>query len=357
LSSTAVQVATRPAYRVEIGRGILGTLSDAAGAAGTAIVVDGAVAKLHAERLGVLADAPRLALEGGENAKTLQSLGRVLEFLARSGLSRQGTVFTFGGGSISDVGGLAASLYKRGVAVVHCPTTLLAQVDAAVGGKTAINLEAGKNLAGTFHQPRRVLADVDLLATLPDSEWRSGLGEVVKTALVGGPDQLALIERCAGALREREPQAAADVVHACVAVKAAVVAADPAERGPRRALNLGHTFAHAFERTAGYGAIPHGVAVAAGIGLALEAAVRLGTCDAGLRARVLALLRELGLPDGIAALRAETGLELAADAIVDSMAHDKKGAVGAPELVLLREAGSVVPGVRVEDGLLLDLLD
>lgn len=348
-----VDVATVPPYRVHVGPGALeGVPAAAASADRVAVIADETVLELHGPRLAAL-DAPRLALPSGEESKSLERLGEVLDFLCRAELSRASLVVTFGGGVACDLGGLAASLYKRGVAVVHCPTTLLAQVDASVGGKTAVNLPAGKNLAGTFHQPRAVFADADVLETLPANERASGLGEVVKTALVGGERELADLERDGDELAAGEPEATARAVRACVSVKAAVVASDPEERGPRRALNLGHTFGHAIEHAAGYGVVPHGVAVGVGLTLALRASAELGLLeDAALPGRVRELLGRLGLPASLAELRERTGAVLDPRAIRAAFGHDKKGRVGRPELVLPRSAGAVEAGVAVGDELL-----
>lgn len=358
MSRTVVEVSTDPPYRVHVGAGVLGeALAELDSGESAAVLADTRVIELHAARLGSLADLPRLELPGGEATKSLDCLGQVLEFMAHSALSRSSTLVTLGGGVIGDLGGLAASLFKRGTQVVHCPSTLLAQVDASVGGKTAVNLPSGKNLAGTFHQPRAVFADTELLATLPAEERASGLGEVVKTALIGGESDLAAVEAMAEPLALLEPTATADVVRACVTIKARVVASDPEERGARRSLNLGHTFAHAIEHAAGYGVVPHGVAVACGLCLALQASDRLGLlADAALEARVHGLLGILGLPTSLSELRERYGAELGLESLMAGLAHDKKGRVGAPELVLLKRPGELELGVTAEESLLRELL-
>jgi 3-dehydroquinate synthetase len=355
---TTVQVATDPPYPVRVGPGALAELPRlTAGAKGLALLVDERVLELHGEALAGLSHAPRLVLTGGEGAKTLERLGQVLEFLAGAGLSRQSMLVTFGGGSLGDLGGLAASLFKRGMDVIHAPTTLLAQVDASVGGKTAINLAAGKNLAGTFHQPVAVLCDTLTLSTLSADERASGLGEVLKTALVGGESDLRALEGVAGELVAGDAAATAATVAGCVAVKARVVAEDPTERGARRALNLGHTFAHGIEHAAGYGVVPHGVAVAAGVGLALEAGSRAGLLeDTGLIDRLRELQVRLGLPPDLAALRKTSGLELPASQLLAGLAQDKKGAVGRPEFVLPRSPGNLALGIELDPGLIRELL-
>lgn len=353
MTLTQVEVATDPPYTVQMGPGAArGWGALCAGADRIALLADARVHELHAGALGPIAELPCRLLPPGEACKTWDELGQTLEYLSQAQLSRRSVIVAFGGGAACDHAGLAASLFKRGCAVVHIPTTLLAQVDASVGGKTAINLAAGKNLAGTFHQPRGVLADTEVLSTLPDDELRSGLGEVLKTALLDGEDSLRYVEEAASALRSADPLAMARAVASCVATKARIVAADPHEAGLRRVLNLGHTFGHSIELCAGYGAIPHGVAVAAGIGLALGAGVLRGTTDPALVHRFGTLATELGLPAGLNHLRQSSGLSLPTADLLSGLAHDKKGSVGSPEFVLLNAIGEAEAGIELEPSLL-----
>ena len=347
-----------PAYAVHVGPGALERLPEVgAPFRARAVLTDTRVEELHGERLGELGAAPRLALEPGEETKDLRGLQHVLDFLAGAGLDRDALLVTFGGGVISDLGGLAASLYMRGIAVVHAPTTLLAQADAALGGKTAVNLRAGKNLAGSLHQPRAVLADTSVLATLDVEDLRSGLGEVVKSALLAGETQLARLERDAPRLLARDADALSDAVAASAALKARLVARDVREQGERRALNLGHTFAHAIEHTAGYGRIPHGVAVAAGLGAALNLARALGVLrDAALPERLGRLLASLELPRGLQELRASYGTPLPAADLMRAMRLDKKGRAGRPRFVLAAAAGEPLLDVEVPEAALAALL-
>ncbi len=347
-STRRVHVATDPPYDVRIGRGILGGIeAETARFARRAILTDEIVGPLHAGKLESLR-APVLAVPAGERSKRFATLERALEFLAASGLDRGSCLVALGGGVVGDLGGLAASLYMRGIACVQAPTTLLAQVDASVGGKTAIDLEAGKNLAGTFHQPVAVFADTGTLATLPEIEIRSGLGEVVKCALIEGEEALLSLERAAPAIRAREPGVFDAIVERCVRLKAEIVRRDPRESGERKALNLGHTFAHAIERAAGYGEVPHGIAVAVGIGLALRLARETNRLeDATLPERVESLLRALDLPRDLPGLRREHPEVPGARAIALAMRNDKKGAAGVPRFVLPRRAGSVERDVEV----------
>lgn len=349
-----VEVQTAPRYEVRIGRGLLGDLSNStAQFSRVAVLTDENVARLQRAKLGRLDGAPTLAVAPGEASKSFATLERVLDFMTEAGLDRRSALVALGGGVVGDLGGLAASLYMRGVACVQAPTTLLAQVDASVGGKTAVNLRAGKNLAGTFHQPSLVVADTDALATLPDAELLSGLGEVVKSALIEGETALASLERSADAIVARDGGALAAVVAACVRTKAAIVARDPHERGERKSLNLGHTFAHGIEHAAGYGRIPHGVAVGVGILLALATAEASGKlAEPELLERVRELMSRLRMPTNLATLRRESSLALAPSEILAGMRHDKKGAAGQPRLVLATRPGAIVADVEVDVGVL-----
>ncbi len=354
---TIVRIETRAPYTATIGPGALDELGAHASGANVAVVSDTNVAPLHADRLGALAAAPRLELEPGEAQKSLARLESVLDFFTANELDRGATIVALGGGVVGDLAGLAASLFMRGVAVVQCPTSLLAQVDASIGGKTAVNLAAGKNLVGTFHQPVAVLADTETLATLPDVELRSGLGEVVKSALVGDAELFALLERDAGLVLARDPVRLGDIVGRCVRVKGAIVAADERESGERAKLNLGHTFAHAIEHAAGFGRIPHGEAVAVGLVLAIRAAGESGMLeDAELEPRLGALLARLGLAASLDELRARHDTRLTRDELLAGIRSDKKSADGEPRFVLPLALGSVAIGRRLGSDLLGALL-
>jgi len=338
-----------------VGPGVLAGLGERIGERSAFVVVDARVEHLHAERLkGALGDRPRRTVTAGEDAKTPAELEGALEALGDAGLGRDGVVVAIGGGAACDLAGLTAALFARGIDWIACPTTLLAMIDASVGGKTAINLRAGKNLAGAFHAPRAVLADVEFLATLPPDEMRSGLGELAKAALVEGGELLAELSAAAPGLAGGERAPGVDLIARAVAAKARVVAADEREAGPREALNLGHTFAHAIEHVLGYGRVPHGVAVAAGIGLALDAAERLEPAPpARFPQRARALLAALGLPAGLDALARELGLDresaLAPDALIRAMRGDKKRRAGTTRLVLPLGPGEVRRGVEVDE--------
>ena len=277
-------------YDVLIGTGLLARAADLVharlGAARCAIVTDANVAKHH---LGTLEQAlaalgrhaGTAVLPPGEATKSFASLARVCERLLETGLERGGLVVALGGGVIGDLAGLAASLVRRGVRFVQIPTTLLAQVDSSVGGKTGINTPQGKNLVGTFHQPSLVLADIGLLATLPEREFRAGYVEAAKYGLLGDAAFLGWLERNWPAVAAQESAALAHVVATSVAGKAAIVARDETETGDRMLLNLGHTFGHALEAWAGYSdRLLHGEAVAIGVCLAFELSRELGLVDA-----------------------------------------------------------------------------
>ena len=240
-------------------------------------------AALLAGARGADLDPRPLLVPDGEAAKTWAVLGRLLSELPERGLKRDGGVVAFGGGTVGDVAGLAAALALRGVPVVQAPTTLLAAADSALGGKTAVDLPRGKNLAGAFHMPRLVVVETGVLTTLPPRAWRSGLAEVVKSALLSGAFYRAM-PRLVPGLARRDPAAVAEAVRRSLAMKAAAVAADPFERRGRRfALNLGHTVGHALEAASGY-RLTHGEAVAWG----LLASLRLSESRAGLAPRVAA---------------------------------------------------------------------
>jgi 3-dehydroquinate synthase len=298
-----VTIAVDSAYDVLVGAEILDRLPDTlAGRSRVALVTQGAVATEYApEAVATLRAADRevelFTIPDGEAAKTLETVETLCRGLARWGLRRGDAIVAVGGGVVGDTAGFAAAVYHRGVAVVQVPTTLLAMVDAAIGGKTAVNLPEGKNLVGAFHQPVAVVADVVTLATLPAAEYRSGLGEVAKYALMPGGGAVAtLLAEHTAAVLTRDPTVLTDLVAGCVAIKAAVVAADPEERtGVRAVLNYGHTFAHALETTGQY-ALAHGEAVSVGLVFAAHLARNLERVDDQTVEHVQRVLTGLGLP-------------------------------------------------------------
>lgn len=289
-------------------------------------------------------DTPQLVVAPGEGTKSIAELGRVLEFLAGQRLDRGSVLFAVGGGVIGDLGGFAAASYLRGIDYIQVPTTLLAMVDSSVGGKTGINLAAGKNLAGAFHQPRGVFIATGLLATLPPREFAAGMAEVIKTGLLGDAGLFAELERAP--LTVASP-GLAGVVRRCCAIKARVVEADERELAPdggRALLNLGHTFAHAIEQVAGYGTYLHGEAVAIGLGAAARLSQKLGKLAPADAARVEVVVAAHGLP-----VRLRSPLPLAS--LLAAMGRDKKARAGGLRFVVLTAIGTAVTQGGVDPAL------
>ncbi len=294
------------------------------------LITDTEVRRLYAEAIEPL--AATIVVEPGEAAKRLAEAERVLGELAAAGMTRSDHVVALGGGVIGDLAGFCAATYQRGVAIAQVPTTLVAQVDSAYGGKTGVDLPAAKNYVGAYHLPAVVLCDPSLLATLPRAELAAGFVEVIKTALIVGG---SLWERV-GAIEELDPAALDGVIFACVEAKLAVVAADERDVGPRQVLNLGHTVGHAIETATGYRRYRHGEAV----GLGLLAALDLSGADE-LREQVQALLARHGLPT-----RLETGVE--PETVLEAIARDKKRTADGIGFVLLERPGAPRPGVAIE---------
>lgn len=329
-----VTVALRDApYDVIVGAGALADVGSLlAGRRRVAVVSQPGIADFHAPALlaalqhaGVTTD---LFLIGeGEDAKALTTVDDLCSRLAGWGLLRDDAIVALGGGVVGDTAGFAASVYHRGVAVVQAPTTLLAQVDAAIGGKTAVNLPEGKNLVGAFHQPVAVYADVTTLSTLPPREFRAGLGEVAKYALMPGGERVAsIIEHRAAAVVARDADVLTDLVAGCAAMKAHVVAVDPQERtGLRATLNLGHTLAHALESVGGYELL-HGEAVAVGLVFAGALAGALERIDGDTVDRYRNVVSALDLPTAVPGLLSKGMPDR--DALVASMQRDKKSVGG-----------------------------
>jgi 3-dehydroquinate synthase len=330
-ASVTIEVAVDPPYPVTIGTGLLGELGG---------LLDGThkVAVLHQPTLAETAesirnnlsdkgiDAHRIEIPDAEAGKDLPVVGYIWEVLGRIGLGRKDAIVSLGGGAATDVAGFAAATWLRGVAIVHVPTTLLGMVDAAIGGKTGINTDAGKNLVGAFHQPRAVLVDLATLQTLPRNELIAGMAEIVKAGFIADPAILDLIEA--------DPQAAADpsgdvlpeLIRRAIAVKAEVVAADEKESALREILNYGHTLAHAIERRERY-RWRHGAAVSVGLVFAAELGRLAGRLDDATADRHRTVLTSLGLP-----------VTYDADALpqlLDYMAGDKKTRAGVLRFVVL----------------------
>jgi 3-dehydroquinate synthase len=308
-----------------------------------AIVTDANVAAYHLEGLAAgLAARGQLAgtkvLPPGEGSKSFAVLQELCETLLAMRLERGDLVLALGGGVIGDLAGFAASILRRGMRYVQLPTTLLAQVDSSVGGKTAINATHGKNLIGTFHQPSLVLADIDLLATLPQRQFRAGYVEAVKYAMLGDAAYFDWLEANRQSLFRREPALLSQAIGVAVAGKAAIVARDETETGERMLLNLGHTFGHALEAWAGYSdKLLHGEAVAIGITLAFQLSRELGFTDAASVERVRNHLASAGLPTHIKDIAGNEWPQ--AEALLRLMAQDKKVRAGQLTLILARGIG------------------
>ena len=339
MESLRVELGER-SYPIHIGAGLLGAAELyrphlAGGAA--AIVTSRSIAPLYLEpvKKAIEAAGARVAeivVEDGEQAKRWQLVDEICGTLLRAKCGRDSLLVALGGGVVGDLGGFSAAVYQRGIAFLQIPTTLLAQVDSSVGGKTAINHELGKNMVGAFHQPQAVIADVATLDTLPDRELRAGLAEVVKYGLALDASFASWLEQNIDKLRARERQALEYAVRRCCELKARVVAADEREAGERALLNLGHTFGHAIEGGAGYGAWLHGEAVGAGMVMAGELSRRLGLIGERDLARLRTLIGRAGLP--------VAGPKLSPERMMELMAVDKKAAQGRVRFVVLDAIGS-----------------
>ena len=300
------------------------------------VVSNDTIAPLHLQTL--LAQLPdgtaTCILPDGEAHKTLESAAVILDALADGGFHRDALIIALGGGVIGDLAGFAAAVYHRGIDFIQIPTTLLSMVDSSVGGKTGVNHPAGKNLIGAFHQPRQVLADLSLLATLPDREYAAGLAEVVKYAALGDLDFLAWLEARVAALRARDHAVLSETVERCCAAKARIVAADEREQGQRALLNLGHTFGHAIETASGYGTVLHGEAVAIGMVMAADLSHRLGWTSQHDVTRLSNLLQALDLPT--------RSPDIPVDQFIALMQRDKKVLNNRLRLVLLKPLGQAL---------------
>lgn len=327
-------------YTVEIGSDITaGGLPNLMGSPSAALLIsDSNVFPLHGGgvRAALERCAPRVLVEvlpPGEEHKLIGSVERIWRRALEGGADRKSVFFALGGGVVTDMAGFAAASWMRGVGWASAPTTLLSQVDASVGGKTGVDLGSAKNAVGAFWQPQGVLCDVAFLRTESERGYRSGLAEVVKSALIGDTELLALLEDQAPAVIARDPAVVTDLVRRSIQVKASIVSRDEREGGLRAVLNLGHTVGHALESCAGYDRLTHGEAVSLGLVAALEIGIALGETPPALRDRVVALLRTLGLPVDLS----QEPLALAADLL----GHDKKRAGAELTFIVARAPGQV----------------
>ena len=336
-------------YPIHVGSGILDATALYAPhlPAGSAVVVTNqVVAPLYLPRVKKALEAANarvveVVLDDGEQSKRWTSLERVFDALLAARCGRDTLIVALGGGVIGDLAGFAAAIYQRGVALLQVPTTLLAQVDSSVGGKTAINHVQGKNMLGAFHQPRAVITDVATLDTLPERELRAGLAEVIKHALALDLPFVEWLEKSIDSLLARERSALVYAVRRCCELKAGVVAADERESGVRSLLNFGHTFGHAIEAGTGYGVWLHGEAIAVGMVMAAELSARAGLLAAADVHRVRSLLSRAGLP--------VTGPVLSTERLLELMALDKKVARGRMRFVLLEAIGRAALHADLEE--------
>jgi len=327
-------------YPISIGSGLLANrelLEARIRSRDLLIVTNTTVAQLYLAKLTDTLASKRVAeciLPDGEQHKTLQTAGWVFDALVAKKMNRDAAVLALGGGVIGDIAGFAAACYQRGVGYVQIPTTLLAQVDSSVGGKTGVNHSGGKNLIGAFHQPLAVIADTDTLATLPDRELRAGLAEVIKYGCVWDPLLFDWLENNMAKLLARDVDALTYCIARSCEIKATVVAKDEREQNLRAILNFGHTFAHAIEAATGYETYLHGEAVGLGMLIAADLSHRLGMIDAAIQERVREILRKAGLPTAAPRIGAARALEL--------MQMDKKVLAGTVRLVLLERLGRAI---------------
>ena len=289
-----------------------------------------------------------IQMPDGETAKKLRTVESLAEKLVKLGADRKAVLIAFGGGVVGDVTGLLASLYMRGIELVQFPTTVLAQADASVGGKTGVNLAAGKNLLGTFYQPRVVLIDPELLRTLPNRQFRTGLYEALKCGIIGDLDLFLRFEQKRAQILKRDPVEVEGVIAQAVRLKAEIVSADEHEGGLRRVLNLGHTIGHALEAEMGYRGLLHGEAVAWGLIAATNIALAVGRTDSITAGRIADAVLGLGrLPE----------LKVSPRKIVARLQADKKSEGGAVHFVLPREIGKVEITAGVPDSVVLEAVE
>ncbi len=337
-------------YPVHIGAGLLGDAfvwKSALPAGSVLVISDDNVAPLYLESLLRALDgreAGSLVLPAGEAHKTFESWRAILDRLVEIGALRDATLVALGGGVVGDLAGFAAASYMRGIRLIQAPTTLLAQVDASVGGKTAINHAAGKNLIGAFHQPAAVIIDTATLATLEEREYRAGMAEVVKYGAIGDAALFVWLEDHVEAIKQQKADVLRQMIARCVSDKARVVTEDEKEHGVRALLNFGHTFAHALETQTGYVRYLHGEAVAIGMMAAARLSEDLGLCPSGCAERLGGLLQSFGLD-----LRWPG--DVAAEATVEAMALDKKALASGQRLILLEDIGkaSIHQGIGRRD--------
>jgi len=346
--SVSVELGSR-SYPIHIGAGLLGDaelLEQVLGDRHVLVVTNDVVAPLYLARLEAsMGRAPAACiLPDGEQHKTLASFATIIDRLIEDGFHRDACIVALGGGVVGDLAGFAAACYQRGIDFVQVPTTLLAQVDSSVGGKTAVNHPRAKNMIGAFHQPTAVITDTDTLRTLPLRELRAGIAEVIKYGIIADAVFFRWLEDNVAALVALDPRALERAIERSCAIKAEIVAEDEREHGRRALLNLGHTFGHALEAVGRYERWLHGEAVAIGMRMAADVAQELGWLAFDERLRILRLLDAAGLPRAAA--------DIDADAVLDHMQLDKKAGRAGLRMVLPKSIGAAVVAAAPERSLL-----
>lgn len=342
MSKIRIELGER-SYDIHIGEGLLDRagelISSACKGKSAVIVTNRRIGNLYADRLvksleGAGISARVIVVPAGERYKTLKTVHTIYERMLDHRIDRSGIVIGLGGGVVGDMAGFAAATYMRGIDFVQVPTSLLAQVDASIGGKTGVDLTRGKNLVGAFHQPKIVIMDLSTLRTLPRREFRAGLAELIKHGIIWDSEYFAFLEANIGNILRLDPSVLAPTIERSCEIKAAVVSRDERESGLRRILNYGHTAGHAIESLTGYRALLHGEAVAIGMVTAALVSEEIGAAEAGLTDRIVRILKAASLP-----YKAPAGLDYRA--VVDAMGLDKKVAHGKLNVVLARSIGSV----------------
>ena len=321
--------------RIHIGRNILGSLGALACNYGIgqrfAIITNPRVRSLYGNKISQSLEGAGLEheffmIDDSETSKTLENAKRLFSELSAAGFDRESCIIGLGGGVVGDLAGFVAATYMRGIELIHIPTTLLAQIDSAIGGKTGLNLPEGKNLVGTFHQPALVISDIAALMTLPERDLKSGLAEAVKYGMACDAELFSILENNIEGIMQMDPDTLEQIVTRCIAIKARIVEEDVRDHGKRLVLNYGHTLGHALEAASGYTRYSHGEAVALGMIFAARVAVNSGMMDAKELGRLCTLITTFGLPARIEDAECE--------AILDFMEADKKGRDGKLRLVL-----------------------
>ena len=325
------------AYRVLIGSGAISEKASWIDALGSkvAVITNATVGDLYLDTMASAVDRDLDVIEigDGEEFKNLRTFSQVIDRLVDGGHNRDSTIIALGGGVVGDIAGFVAASYQRGIGYIQVPTTLLAQVDSSVGGKTAVNHPSGKNLIGAFYQPDLVIADTDTLTSLPEREYIAGIAEVIKYGVIGDPEFFQWLEANVEDVSGREPSAMEHAIHRSCQLKAEIVTEDEREIGNRAKLNFGHTFAHAIETLTGYRSHLHGEAVAIGMVMAADLSVRMDLCQSDTVDRIRQLIEAFGLP--VASPKLPTHLML------ETMAMDKKVIGGRMRFVLVKRIGEV----------------